>query len=102
MTARKERPTIANHGRNHPAQSFDEMLETGLEKKKSSGLYKARSLELTDERLSGLIAKTAAWLELFRDSCSDVLAESSLRNNCNPVVSIFHKKPYITFVKPLK
>lgn len=35
---------------------------------------------------------TAAWLELFRDSCSDILAEAGLRNNCNGVVSIFLQK----------
>lgn len=36
--------------------------------------------------------ETARWLELFRDSCSDILAEAGLRNNCNGVVSIFLQK----------
>lgn len=37
-------------------------------------------------------SETARWLELFRDSCSDILAEAGLRNNCNGVVSIFLQK----------
>lgn len=35
---------------------------------------------------------TAEWLELCRDSFSDLLAEAGLRNNCNGVVSIFLQK----------
>lgn len=36
--------------------------------------------------------ETARWLELCRDSFSDILAEAGLRNNCNGVVSIFLQK----------
>ena len=36
--------------------------------------------------------RTAEWLELCQDSFSDVLAEASLRNDCNGVVSIFLQK----------
>lgn len=36
--------------------------------------------------------KTAAWLELCRDSFSDMLAETALRNNCNGIVAIFLQK----------
>ena len=36
--------------------------------------------------------ETAAWLELCRDSFSDMLAESALRNNTNPIVTIFLQK----------
>lgn len=141
------------------AQSYGEMLDTAESQKKQSKLYRAQSAEFVDERLSSLIAKTAAelaeiadkepvsltdtqrvkertmvylraceesscipsisglavsmglsrqavydciwrqspkataeWLELCRDTFSNVLAESSLRNDCNPVVSIFLQK----------
>lgn len=150
---------MKNHGRNDPAQTFTEMVEAGMERRKNSNLYKAQSAEFVDGELSALIAKTteeltaaataepvsltdtqevkkrtvlylracetsssfpsvaglarsmglsrqavydciwrnsppatARWLELFRDSCSDVLAEAGLRNNCNGVVSIFLQK----------
>ena len=32
---------------------------------------------------------TAKWLEIMRDLFADVLAEGALRNNANPIVSIF-------------
>lgn len=35
---------------------------------------------------------TAEWLEICRDTFSDILAESALRNNCNSIVSIFLQK----------
>lgn len=150
---------MKNHGNNSPAQTFQEMVETGSEQKKQSKLYRVESSQFVDERLSALVAKTASelaeaaehdpvslkdvetvkrrtilylkacetasnfpsvaglarsmglsrqalydciwrkappetarWLELFRDSCSDMLAEASLRNDCNGVVSIFLQK----------
>lgn len=57
----------------------------------------ARSMGLTRQSLYDCIwrkspKKTAEWLELCRDAFSDVLAEASLRNNCNGVVSIFLQK----------
>ena len=148
-----------NHGNNTPAQTFQEMVETGSEQKKQSKLYKVESAQFVDERLSALVGKTAAelataaeskpvsladtdlvkertilylkaceasasipsvaglarsmglsrqalydciwrrspagtaeWLELCRDSFSDVLAEASLRNDCNNKTAIFLQK----------
>ena len=150
---------MKNHGNNKPAQTFNEMVEAGTERRKNSSLYKIQSAAFVDEQLAALVAKTAgelvevataepvslmdteavkartvlylkacetsssfpsvaglarsmglsrqslydcitrnspvdtaAWLELFRDSCSDILAEAGLRNNCNGVVSIFLQK----------
>ena len=150
---------MKNHGNNVPAQTFQEMIETGSEQKKQSKLYKVESSQFVDERLSALVAKTASelaeaaesepvslkdadavkhrtilylksceatstfpsvaglarsmglsrqalydcvwrkappetarWLELFRDSCSDMLAEASLRNDCNNITAIFLQK----------
>lgn len=37
-------------------------------------------------------AETARWFGMFRDCCSDILAESSLRNDCNGIVGIFIQK----------
>lgn len=36
--------------------------------------------------------ETAAWLEVCRDTFSDILSESALKNNCNSIVSIFLQK----------
>lgn len=150
---------MKNHGNNTPAQTFQEMLETGAEQKKQSKLYKVEASQFVDERLSALIAKTAdelttaataepvtltdteevkrrtvyylkaceaassfpsiaglarsmglsrqavydciwrcspqrtaEWLELCRDSFSDILAEASLRNDCNNITAIFLQK----------
>lgn len=57
----------------------------------------ARSLGLSRQALYDTIsrkspAKTAEWLELCRDSFSDILAEASLRNNCNSITAIFLQK----------
>lgn len=57
----------------------------------------ARSLGLSRQALYDCIwrnspPETARWLELCRDSFSDILAEAGLRNNCNGVVSIFLQK----------
>lgn len=37
-------------------------------------------------------AEAARWLGMFRDCCSDILQESSLRNDCNSIVAIFIQK----------
>lgn len=148
-----------NHGKNLPAQTFNEIVEDGQAKRKQSKLYKAESAEFVNDCISALVAKTAAelaeiataepvslsdveevkrrtviylkgceeascipsmaglarsmglarrslyycidheqpkdtaaWLELCKDSFSDMLAESALRNNCNAIVSIFLQK----------
>ena len=57
----------------------------------------ARSMGLSRQALYDCLwrrspPKTAEWLELCRDSFSDILAEASLRNDCNGVVSIFLQK----------
>jgi DNA-binding phage protein len=57
----------------------------------------ARSLGVSRQALYDTIwrkspPETAAWLTMCRDAFSDVLAESSLKNNCNSVVSIFLQK----------
>lgn len=57
----------------------------------------ARALGLTRRALYLCIetrspAPAAEWLELCRDTFSDILAESSLRNNCNSIASIFIQK----------
>ena len=60
-----------------------------------SGL--ARSMGLSRQSLYDTIWRrsplaTAQWLEVCRDTFSDILAESALRNNCNSIVSIFLQK----------
>lgn len=60
-----------------------------------SGL--ARSMGLSRQAIYDTIWRksppaTAAWLEICRDTFSDILAESALRNNCNSIVSIFLQK----------
>lgn len=57
----------------------------------------ARSMGLSRQALYDCIwrkapPETARWLELFRDSCSDMLAEASLRNDCNNITAIFLQK----------
>ena len=56
---------------------------------RSMGLSR-RALYDTIERRSP--PETAKWLELFRDACSDILAEASLRNSCNNITAIFLEK----------
>ena len=51
-----------NRGKNLPAQTFSEIVEAGQERKRNSKLYKVESAEFTDERISSLVAKTAAEL----------------------------------------
>lgn len=148
-----------NRGKNRPAETFDEMVSEGIEKRTNSKLYKAQSAAFVDGELSDLIRKTseelaaiatsepvtlsdakavkqrtllylraceesacfpsvaglarsmgltrhalydviehkrpaatAEWLEVFRDACSDILSEASLRNNANSIISIFLQK----------
>lgn len=57
----------------------------------------ARSMGLSRQAVYDCIwrhspAKTADWLELCRDSFSDILAEASLRNDCNNITAIFLQK----------
>lgn len=57
----------------------------------------ARSMGLSRQALYDCIWRqsppaTAKWLELCRDSFSDILAEASLRNDCNNITAIFLQK----------
>lgn len=57
----------------------------------------ARSMGLSRQALYDVMwrqspPRTAEWLELCRDSFSDILAEASLRNDCNNITAIFLQK----------
>lgn len=57
----------------------------------------ARSLGYTRRALAMWMQKkprteTAQWLEMFSDTCADVLTQSALKNNANSIVSIFLSK----------
>ena len=57
----------------------------------------ALSMGLTRQALYDVIwrhspAATADWLELCRDSFSDILADASLKNDCNNITAIFLQK----------
>ena len=150
---------MTNNGRNLPAQSFGEMVESGQQDKRRSKIYREQSAEFVNEQLSALINKTAlelkdaatsepvslrdtnevkrrtmlylraceeaacfpsivglarsmglsrqalydviwrkspsdtaAWLELCRDSFSDILSEASLKGQCAAIPAIFIQK----------
>lgn len=53
---------MKNHGKNNPAQTFNEMVEAGTERRKNSSLYKIQSAAFVDEQLAALVAKTAGEL----------------------------------------
>lgn len=57
----------------------------------------AKSLGFTDRALRYWRADksshaTAQWLEMFSDTCSDILTQSALNNNCNSITAIFTNK----------
>ena len=52
--------------------------------------YSDRALRLWRQKHSG--TPTGVWLEQFSDTCSDILSQSGLNNNCNSIVSIFLNK----------
>lgn len=57
----------------------------------------ARSLGYSRQALTTWIRKkpnseTGQWLEMFSDTCADVLTQSALKNNANSIVSIFLSK----------
>ena len=52
--------------------------------------YTDRSLRLWRQKHSN--TPTGIWLEQFSDTCSDILSQSGLNNNCNSIVSIFLNK----------
>lgn len=62
-----------------------------------SSLGLARSLGYSDRALRHWRNKqpqteTAKWLEMFNDTCADILSQSALKNNANSIVSIFLNK----------
>lgn len=67
-----------------------------------SSLGLARSLGYSDRALRHWRSKqpnteTARWLEIFNDLCADILSQSALKNNANPVMSIFLSKALYEF-----
>jgi len=54
---------MTNNGRNLPAQSFGEMVESGQQDKRRSKIYREQSAEFVNEQLSALINKTALELK---------------------------------------
>jgi len=67
-----------------------------------SSLGLARSLGYSDRALRYWRSKqpdtpTAQWLEMFNDTCADILSQSALKNNANGIVSIFLTKSLYGF-----
>lgn len=67
-----------------------------------SSLGLARALGYTDRSLRNWRNKqpntpTAKWLEMFNDTCADILAQSALKNNANTIMSIFLNKALYDF-----
>lgn len=52
--------------------------------------YSRRSLSLWIQKKGN--TPTGQWLEMFSDTCADVLTQSALKNNANSIVSIFLSK----------
>lgn len=62
-----------------------------------SSLGLARSLGYSDRALrywrrKHPESKTAQWLEVFNDTCSDILGQAALKNHANVIMSIFLNK----------
>lgn len=62
----------------------------------------ARSLGYSDRALRHWRSKqpntkTAQWLEMFNETCADILSQSALKNNANSIVSIFLTKALYDF-----
>lgn len=67
-----------------------------------SSLGLARSLGYSDRALRHWRSKqpnteTAQWLEMFNDTCADIIGQSALKNNANSIVSIFLSKALYDF-----
>jgi len=67
-----------------------------------SSLGLARSLGYSDRALrhwrsKQANTKTAQWLEMFNDTCADILAQSALKNNANNIMAIFLNKALYDF-----
>lgn len=67
-----------------------------------SSLGLARSLGYSDRALrywrsKQPSTKTAQWLEMFNDTCADILAQSALKNNANNIMAIFLNKALYDF-----
>lgn len=62
----------------------------------------ARALGYSDRTLRHWRSKqpntpTAQWLEMFNEACAEILSQSALKNNSNPIISIFTQKAYYGF-----
>ena len=67
-----------------------------------SSLGLARSLGYSDRALRHWRSKqsnaeTARWLEMFNDTCADILGQSALKNNANGIVTMFLSKALYDF-----
>lgn len=67
-----------------------------------SSLGLARSLGYSDRALRHWRSKqpntkTAQWLEMFNDTCADILTQSALKNNANNIMAIFLNKALYDF-----
>lgn len=67
-----------------------------------SSLGLARSLGYSDRALRHWrskqpMTKTAQWLEMFNDTCADILSQSALKNNANNIMAIFLNKALYDF-----
>ena len=67
-----------------------------------SSLGLARSLGYSDRALRHWRSKqpnteTAQWLEMFNDTCADILSQSALKNNANNIMAIFLNKALYDF-----
>lgn len=62
--------------------------------------YSDRALRYWRKKQSG--TKTAQWLEMFNDTCANVLSQASLKNNANPAVAIFLNKALYGFIDDVR
>ena len=67
-----------------------------------SSLGLARSLGYSDRALRHWrskqpLTRTAQWLEMFNDTCADILSQSALKNNANSIMAIFINKALYDF-----
>lgn len=67
-----------------------------------SSLGLARSLGYSDRALRHWRSKqpnskTGQWLDMFNDTCSDILSQSALKNNANNIMAIFLNKALYDF-----
>ena len=62
--------------------------------------YSDRALRYWRKNQAG--TKTAQWLDMFNDTCANVLSQSALKNNANPAVAIFLNKALYGFIDDVR